>query len=116
MRPASFSCFYIKIPCCSLIYCYYSIVIIILLLHCCYYCPTCSFQLSDSDVQPAFHLQRDFETDLLSVVTEDAPGGAEEDETDPRPALENLLLQTCIISVSFCRRHISSTCQQATLL
>lgn len=116
MRPASFSHFSIKIPCCSLIYCYYSIVIAILLLHCCYYCATRSCQLSDSDARPAFHLQRDFETDLLSVVTEDAPGGAEEDETDPGPALENLLLQTHIKSLSFCRRRISSSCQQATLL
>lgn len=105
-----------KIPCCSLKYCCYSIVIRILLLHCCYYCPTPSFQLGGSDGQPEFHLQRDFETDLLSVVTEDTPGGAEEDETDPGPALENLLLQTHMTSVSFCRRRISSTCQQATLL
>lgn len=85
MRPASFSRFSITIPC---------------------YCPTRSFQLGDSDARLAFHLQRDFETDLLSVVTEDAPGGAEEDETDPGPALENLLLQTHITLVSF-----SSTCQ-----
>lgn len=42
--------------------------------------------------EEVFYLQRDFETDLLSIVTENAPRSAEEDETDPGLHLKDLFL------------------------
>lgn len=42
--------------------------------------------------QEVFDLQRNFETDLLSVVTEDAPWSTEEDKTDPGLQLKHLFL------------------------
>ncbi len=45
-----------------------------------------------SEEEEVFYLQRDSETDLLSIVTKDAPRSAEEDKTDPRLGPKDLLL------------------------
>lgn len=49
------------------------------------------------------HLQRDSETDLLSVVTQDGPRSAEEDKTDPGLRLKDFPLRT--------QRHMVITCR-----
>lgn len=45
-----------------------------------------------SEEEEVFHLQWDSETDLLSIVTEDAPRSTEEGKTDLLLCLKDLLL------------------------
>lgn len=47
---------------------------------------------SEDEEEEEFYLQRHSETDLFSVVTQDAPRSAEEDKTDLPLGLKDLLL------------------------